>query len=97
MHSDAILSRLSVASYILTIVICLFLYEGILTPWSFFFSLIAVWFILAAVVMRRSEKSAERELMQRVFRVMGQKQASKDIEALMSEMKSKFPYGGQVH
>lgn len=97
MHSDAILRGLSVASYILTVVIFMFLYSGILTPWSFVALFVFIWMVLAAVVMHRSSKYAERELAQKMFQLMTEKSKSKEVQDIVSQMKSKFPYGSNIN
>ena len=94
MHSDEILRGLSTASYLLTAVIFAFLYMEILTPWTFFAMFVTIWFILAAVVMQRSAKHAERELAQKLFQMFGEaSQKSKEAQEILTKMKSKFPFG----
>jgi len=97
MHSDAILRGLSVASYILTGIIFGFLYLKILTPWSSVALFIFVWTILAGVVMHRSAKQAEREMAQKMLQLMSSKSKSKEVQELVSQMKSNFPYGGNIN
>ena len=98
MHSDSILQALSVAAYISTITIFGFLYADILTPWSFVVLFIFIWFILAGVVLQRSSKAAERDMAQRIFKVLGQEAAkSKETNELLTKMRSQFPYKGKVN
>lgn len=97
MHSDSILRGLSVASYILTVVICVFLYKEVLTPWTFVVLFLFIWTILAGVVMHRSAKQAERETAQKMFQVLSQEAKSKEGQELVSRMMAKFPSGGKVN
>jgi uncharacterized membrane protein len=97
MHSDNILRGLSIASYISTIVIFGFLYQGILTPWTFVILFIFIWMVLAAVVMHRSAKHAERETAQKLFQVLKKEAHSTESQEMLSRMMSKFPQGGKVN
>jgi hypothetical protein len=98
MHSDSILQALSAAAYIATIVVFGFLYAGMLTAWSFVVVFIFIWIILAGVVLQRSSKAAERDMAQRIFKVLGQEAAkSKETKELLTKMRSQFPYKGKVN
>jgi flagellar motor component MotA len=98
MNSEAVLRGLSVASYLATIILSIFLYNGTLTAWPFVVLIIFIWGILAAVIMQRASKHAERETAQKIFQILNQEtqnKKSKDVQDLLNQMRSKFPHGGQ--
>jgi hypothetical protein len=98
MNSEGVLRGLSVASYLATIILAIFLYNGTLTPWPFVVLFVFIWGILAAVVVQRASKYAERETAQKIFQILNQEsrdKKSKEVQDLLTHMRSKFPHGGQ--